>query len=64
MGNSREFTSKYVANKEAFERILKANKCTSLTKKKAAFERGVALPNRLPPISRARQSDSQEGREL
>lgn len=50
MGNSRSFTSKFVANKEAFERLLKRGKCTSLSKRKAAMERAATLPNRLPPI--------------
>lgn len=49
MGNSRSFTSKFVANKEAFERILRRTKCNSMAKRKAAMERAAALPNRLPP---------------
>lgn len=53
MGNSRSFTTKFVANKEAFERILKRAKCNSMPKRKAAMERAATLPNRLNPGPRA-----------
>lgn len=61
MGNSRSFTSKFVANKEAFERILRRAKCTSMSKRKAAMDRAAALPNRLPPGPRARRVMSERG---
>jgi hypothetical protein len=56
MGNTRQWTTKFNDNNEAFRRLLKRKGCTSLSKRKAAVERAATMPL-------ARQSDSQEGRQ-
>lgn len=55
MGNPRAFTTQFNARKAELEAFLKGKRCTSMTKRKLAFERAVSLPNRLPPIRGAAQ---------
>lgn len=53
MGNPRSFTTKLNANNEALRTFLRAKRCTTLAKRKAAMERAATMPNSLPASSRA-----------
>lgn len=44
MGNTRQWTTKFNDNNEAFRRLLKRKGCTSMSKKKAAIERAATMP--------------------
>lgn len=53
MGNTRNWTTTFNANNEALRSFLRAKRCTSAAKRKAAMERAATMPNSLPASSRA-----------
>lgn len=59
MSNSRQWTTKFNANNEAFHRLLKRGGCTSMSKRKAAMKKAASLPNRLPPSPRISKAQEQ-----
>jgi len=63
MGNPRSFTRDFNARIRELEAFLKARRCTSISKRKAAMERAATMPNSLPPILRKRELDTNGGRE-
>lgn len=50
MGNTRNWTTKFNAQNESLRAFLKAKRCTSISKRRAAMERAATMPNRLPAV--------------
>lgn len=53
MGNTRNWTTKFNAQNDELRAFLKAKRCTSISKRRAAMERAATMPNRLPPVREA-----------
>jgi hypothetical protein len=53
MGNPRSFTTNLNARRQELEAFVKSKAGKSMTKRKAAMERAITLPNRLDPLPRA-----------
>lgn len=50
MGNTRNWTTKFNAQNDELRAFLKQQRCTSISKRRAAMERAATMPNRLPPV--------------
>ena len=53
MGNTRQWTTKFNAKREALETFVRARAGRSQSKRREAVERAKSMPNRLPPSPRA-----------
>lgn len=53
MGNTRQWTTKFNAKREALEAFVRARAGRSQSKRREAVERAKSMPNRLAPSPRA-----------
>ena len=53
MRNTRQWTTKFNAKREALEAFVRARAGRSQSKRREAVERAKSMPNRLAPSSRA-----------